>query len=59
MPKRREDGTGWNVYKNGGRIDVGLDAVSWAAEAEHRGAGEILLTPVWTVTARRQDMTMS
>ena len=42
--KRREDGTGWNVYKNGGRIDVGLDAVSWAAEAEHRGAGEILLT---------------
>ena len=42
--KRREDGTGWNVYKNGGRIDVGLDAVSWAAEAERRGAGEILLT---------------
>ena len=42
--KRREDGTGWNVYKNGGRIDVGLDAVEWAAEAEHRGAGEILLT---------------
>lgn len=42
--KRREDGSGWNVYKNGGRIDVGLDAVEWAAEAERRGAGEILLT---------------
>lgn len=42
--KRRADGTGWNVYKNGGRIDVGLDAVEWAAEAERRGAGEILLT---------------
>ena len=41
--KRRADG-GWNVYKNGGRIDVGLDAVEWAAEAEKRGAGEILLT---------------
>ncbi len=41
--KRRPDG-GWNVYKNGGRVDVGLDAVEWAAEAERLGAGEILLT---------------
>lgn len=42
--KRRADGSGWNVYKNGGRIDVGLDAVEWAMEANRRGAGEILLT---------------
>lgn len=42
--KRRADGSGWNVYKNGGRIDVGLDAIQWAIEAEKRGAGEILLT---------------
>ena len=42
--RRRADGSGWNIYKNGGRIDVGLDAVEWAAEAEKRGAGEILLT---------------
>ena len=42
--KRRADGSGWNVYKNGGRIDVGLDAIQWAIEAERRGAGEILLT---------------
>ncbi|MBE5923509.1 MAG: imidazole glycerol phosphate synthase subunit HisF [Lachnospiraceae bacterium] len=42
--KRRNDGSGWNVYKHGGRIDVGLDAVSWAIEAEKLGAGEILLT---------------
>ena len=42
--KRREDGSGWNVYKNGGRIDVGLDAVEWAVKAESLGAGEILLT---------------
>ena len=41
--KRREDG-GWNVYKNGGRIDTGLDALEWAAKAERMGAGEILLT---------------
>lgn len=41
--KRREDG-GWNVYKNGGRIDAGLDALEWAAKAERMGAGEILLT---------------
>ncbi len=42
--KRRADGTGWNVYKNGGRVDVGLDAVKWAKQAEALGAGEILLT---------------
>ena len=42
--KRRVDGCGWDVYKNGGRINVGLDAVEWAMEAEKRGAGEILLT---------------
>lgn len=42
--KRRADGSGWNVYKNGGRVDVGLDAIEWAMEAERRGAGEILLT---------------
>ena len=42
--KKRADGSGWNVYKNGGRIDTGRDAVEWAIEAEQRGAGEILLT---------------
>ena len=42
--KRRADGTGWNIYKHGGRIDVGIDAVEWAMEVEKRGAGEILLT---------------
>ncbi len=42
--KRRDDGSGWNIYKNGGRIDMGMDAIEWAAEAEKRGAGEILLT---------------
>lgn len=42
--RRREDGSGWNVYKNGGRIDTGLDAVEWAMRANRMGAGEILLT---------------
>ncbi len=42
--KRRADGTGWNVYKNGGRIDTGLDAIEWAQRANELGAGEILLT---------------
>lgn len=41
--KKREDG-GWNIYKNGGRVDMGIDAVEWAAKAERLGAGEILLT---------------
>lgn len=42
--KRRTDGSGWNIYKNGGRIDTGLDAVEWAVRVEKLGAGEILLT---------------
>ena len=42
--RRRADGSGWNVYKNGGRIDTGLDAVEWAIKAHRLGAGEILLT---------------
>ena len=42
--KRRTDGSGWNIYKNGGRIDVGIDAVEWAMKVEKLGAGEILLT---------------
>lgn len=41
----KRDGKGsWEVYINGGRIPVGLNAVKWAVEAEKRGAGEILLT---------------
>ncbi len=42
--RRRADGSGWNVFKNGGRIDTGLDAVEWAKKADLLGAGEILLT---------------
>ncbi|MEY8516889.1 imidazole glycerol phosphate synthase subunit HisF [Lachnospiraceae bacterium 29-84] len=41
---KRRNGGGWNVYKNGGRIDTGLDAVEWAIQADRLGAGEILLT---------------
>lgn len=42
--KRRADGSGWNIYKNGGRVDVGIDAVEWAEKVCRMGAGEILLT---------------
>ena len=42
--KRRADGSGWNIYKNGGRVDMGIDAVEWAIKANQLGAGEILLT---------------
>lgn len=41
--KRREDG-GWNIYKHGGRLDTGIDAIEWAKKVEALGAGEILLT---------------
>ena len=42
--RRRPDGSGWNVYKHGGRLDTGLDALEWAVRADRLGAGEILLT---------------
>lgn len=42
--KRRADGSGWNIFKNGGRVDMGIDAIEWAMKACELGAGEILLT---------------
>lgn len=42
--KKREDGSGWNIYKNGGRVDMQMDAVEWAMKAVSLGAGELLLT---------------
>ncbi|HIT90763.1 MAG TPA: imidazole glycerol phosphate synthase subunit HisF [Candidatus Merdenecus merdavium] len=42
--RKNPDGKSWNIYKNGGRIDVGIDAVEWAKKVDELGAGEILLT---------------
>lgn len=42
--KRKADGSGWTIFKNGGRVDMGIDAIEWAKKAEKLGAGEILLT---------------
>lgn len=42
--KRRADGSGFNIYKHGGRIDMGIDVIEWVTRAEKLGAGEILLT---------------
>ena len=42
--RRRADGSGWNIYKNGGRVEMGIDAVEWAMKADRMGAGELLLT---------------
>lgn len=42
--KRRPDGSGWNIYKNGGRVDMGIDALEWARKAYELGAGELLVT---------------
>jgi cyclase len=42
--KRRADGSGWEVYLDGGRTPTGKDVIAWAEEAHRRGSGEILLT---------------
>lgn len=44
--KKRDDGSGWNVYVNGGTKDTGLDAIEWAIKAQELGCGEILLTSI-------------
>ena len=46
--KQREDGSGWDVYKSGGRVNTGLDAVAWAKEVEALGGGEVLVTSMNT-----------
>ncbi|OPZ83086.1 MAG: Imidazole glycerol phosphate synthase subunit HisF [bacterium ADurb.Bin429] len=38
------NGDCWEVYLHGGRTPTGKNVIEWAAEAEARGAGEILLT---------------
>lgn len=35
---------GYHIFKNGGRVDMGIDAIEWAMQADKLGAGEILLT---------------
>src|SRR5687768_1423074 len=42
--RRRDGGSGWEVFTHGGRRAIGLDALEWAVRAQHLGAGEILLT---------------
>ncbi|CAN5668400.1 imidazole glycerol phosphate synthase subunit HisF [soil metagenome] len=42
---KREHDT-WRVFARSGKSPTGADAVSWAREAEARGAGEILLTSI-------------
>lgn len=42
--RRREDGSGWDVYKQGGRLNTGLDVLEWVSRGVELGAGEILLT---------------
>jgi cyclase len=42
--RRREDGSGWEVFTAGGRNPSGREAVEWACEGVSLGAGEILLT---------------
>lgn len=39
-------GESWNAFRSGGRIDTGINAVSFAIEAQNRGAGEILLNSI-------------
>jgi len=42
--RARSDGSGYEVFVNGGRTATGRDAVEWVRESVERGAGEILLT---------------
>ena len=48
LPGDEQEPPRWEVYINGGRIATGRDVLSWAKEAEDRGAGELLLTSMDT-----------
>ena len=51
--KRRADKSGWNIYKNGGRVDVGIDAVEWAMRCMRTAVPEKYCLQVWIVTVRK------
>lgn len=51
--KKRADGSGWDCYRAGGRINTGKDVLEWVREAEALGAGEILLTSMDTDGVRK------
>lgn len=44
--KRSPSGSGWEVWKYGGRRNTGLEAVAWAQRAVALGAGEIVLNSI-------------
>jgi len=44
VPRKKSLLKKWQVYIHGGRTPVDLDAIEWARQAAHLGAGEILLT---------------
>jgi cyclase len=46
--KRRADGSGWNIFKNGGRVDMRMDLIDWVKKCEQLGAGEICLNSIDT-----------
>ena len=46
--RRRDNGAGWEVHVNGGRIPTGQDAIEWASRGVKLGAGEILITSMDT-----------
>ena len=54
---KRRPGGGWNIYKHGGRLDTGLDAIEWAKKAEALGAWGKSFLPVWTVMEQNRVMT--
>lgn len=46
--RKKQDGSGWNIVINGGRIDTGIDTLEWVERVQSLGAGEILLTSMDT-----------
>ena len=40
----KQTNNGWKCYLNGGRVETDKELMSWAYEAQERGAGEVLFT---------------
>lgn len=41
-------GNEFHIFKNGGRIDTGIEAIQWAVDGENRGAGELVVNSIDT-----------
>ena len=54
--RKKDNGTGWEVFTHGGRKATGLDVIEWARRMNELAPVKFC-SPAWTVTAPNQALT--